>query len=70
MRKELNVSQKELAELIGSKQQAISRIEKKEQNLSTKIGDGSEYEPKQYKPIRNRRERSGLCNTYKICGLL
>ena len=37
MRKELNVSQKELAELIGSKQQAISRIEKKEHCPSLKL---------------------------------
>ena len=37
LRKELNVSQKELADYIGSKQQAISRIEKKEHCPSLKL---------------------------------
>lgn len=37
LRKSLNVSQKELAELIGSKQQAISRVEKKEHCPSLKL---------------------------------
>lgn len=37
LRKKLKVSQKELAELIGSKQQAISRVEKKEHCPSLKL---------------------------------
>ncbi len=37
LRKELSVSQKELADLIGSKQQAISRVEKKEHCPSLKL---------------------------------
>lgn len=37
LRKSLDISQKELAELIGSKQQAISRVEKKEHCPSLKL---------------------------------
>jgi len=37
LRKDLSISQKELAELIGSKQQAISRVEKKEHCPSLKL---------------------------------
>ncbi|MBR2401534.1 MAG: helix-turn-helix transcriptional regulator [Lachnospiraceae bacterium] len=37
LRKELNISQTELAEMIGSKQQAVSRVEKKEHCPSLKL---------------------------------
>lgn len=37
LRKSLDISQTELAELIGSKQQAISRVEKKEHCPSLKL---------------------------------
>lgn len=37
IRKEQNVSQNQLANLIGNKQQAISRIEKKEHSPSLKL---------------------------------
>lgn len=37
LRKSLDISQKELAALIGSKQQAISRVEKKEHCPSLKL---------------------------------
>jgi transcriptional regulator with XRE-family HTH domain len=37
LRKEKNISQKELAELTGNKQQAISRIERKENTPSLRI---------------------------------
>lgn len=37
LRKEQNISQNQLAELTGNKQQAISRIEKKEHSPSLKL---------------------------------
>lgn len=37
LRKEKNITQRELAELTGNKQQAISRIEKKEHSPSLKL---------------------------------
>ena len=36
LRKEKGISQKELAEIVGNKQQVISRIEKREQNPTLK----------------------------------
>ena len=37
LRKELNISQKQLAELTGNRQQAISRMENKENSPSLKL---------------------------------